>query len=77
MSILPLNQALPAPTHAIATTLRRLASWLETPPPPVLDKRRLPKELADAEDWLLADLGLAEPADWAPPNAPTGTTKQG
>jgi hypothetical protein len=69
MSILPLNQPISAPNNTIASTLRRLASWLETPPAPVPDKRRLPKDLADAEDWLLEDLGLAEPADCAPPRS--------
>tara|TARA_R110002124_G_scaffold16882_7_gene71519 strand:+ start:83977 stop:84144 length:168 start_codon:yes stop_codon:yes gene_type:complete len=36
-------------------------------PPPAAKRRVLPEELEGAEDWLLQDLGLADPEDDAPP----------
>ena len=48
--------------RSLAESLRRMATWL-TKPPVANMRPTLPKELADAEDWLLDDLGLAEPAD--------------
>lgn len=62
---------------AIAATLRWLATWLETPPARRADKGGvLPKDLANAEDWLLADLGLKKTDDGAPRRALAGKSRQ-
>ena len=74
MSITCSDHAIAQLDRSIAGTLRRLARWLTTST--TADKGRvLPKELEDAEDWLLDDLGLVE--DTGRPRSPVGgTTKR-
>ena len=47
-------------SRCIASALRRLLRSLATPPVKGTTQQ-LPKELEDAEDWLLDDLGLGKP----------------
>lgn len=54
------------PSRSIAAMLQRWAARFFAPP--LAPKGRvLPEELEGAEDWLLQDLGLADPEDDAPP----------
>jgi len=48
------------PSRALAARLQRWATRLIAPRP-AAKGRVLPEELEGAEDWLLDDLGLAEP----------------
>ncbi|MDP2782947.1 hypothetical protein [Devosia sp.] len=61
--------------RSIVAMLKRLTIWLAAPP--VTDQSRsLPKELENAEDWLLDDLGLKETDDGALPPALPGKDRQ-
>ena len=75
MSTLHSNKPVSVVNHSIAATLRRLAVWLETPAEPAR-ARTLPRDLEDAEPWLLDDLGLADADDGAPPRASVGSHRQ-
>ncbi|MGV8833911.1 MAG: hypothetical protein ACOH2N_18225 [Devosia sp.] len=70
MTIQYQNHPFPSLNSKLAVTLRRLASWIEAPSARQPEKARgLPRELAEAEDWLLNDLGLVEPDDGKRPRS--------